>query len=698
MERQNDSLTRLRKQEICIALLGSFLVLAGALDPGRERLTAGLERTFLALGLACLGWALWRIISRWRPKTETAAQGVWSDAFFVEHKRTLIVGLFVVHVLATLYFFPPSDIVNERPVVTLDHTFHYYQARRAREVFLDSGRLHAYDPFFMAGYPSALFDLDVKSLEAFCALVPTSQVARAMKLYILVCYLSMVFTVYAGCRFLRLTERESILAVALMLVFWHWGRPYASHFRYAGMFDFICVSHLSILVAGSFHRFLEGKGVVWWLVLGPLVCFIHPTAVVILAVPYTCLLVFKRRGITIKTVFLFMLWCVVVIVVNSVWIVPLFQYASVKTATNAFFQTSGVEDLSRVLFRPGCLPAWTLMALAVPGVWRLARGGRRVEAGALFLSLASLVFIAAYGVFLPGVDQLEPGRFLLTSVFFSVPLAGAGAAFILDGWQRFTRGARKRGYLERVALLVLVLIPVALSYLSARTGYRHRLRTTLTAEVRDFVTAVQEHTDQTGRLMIEDGPAALYGDAQLPGILPVYTGVEQIGGPYPFTFLEHHFATFERDRMMGGSLSEFTASEFWAYADLYNVRWVAAASDEAKDFVRGVASDTTSVPRRWRREGSTPLVALWQSDRYALWRVDRPATFTGYESDRVTASLNRIQIDLAEVRESFLLRYHWDGGLEASGPARITPVYELDDPVPFMRVETNGARSIVIKY
>jgi hypothetical protein len=697
MERQNHSLARPRKQEIYVALLGGILVLASALDPGRAFLGPALERGLLLFGVVCLGWAGWRTISR-RPDADESDRGVLGDSFFAEHKRTLLVGLFTVHVFATFFFFPPGDIVNERPVVSLDHTFHYYQAWRAHEILLESGRLHGYDPFFMAGFPSALFDLDVKSLETFCALAPASQVARMMKIYILLCYLSMVFTIYAGCRFMRMTERESILAVALLLVFWHWGRPYASHFRYAGMFDFICVSHLAVLVVGAFHRFLEGRGMVWWLVLGPLACFVHPTAIVILVAPYVCLVVVNRRSITLKTVLIFLLWCVIVIAVNSIWLVPLFEYASVKTATRAFFQTTGVEGLSRVLFRPGCLPAIVLMLLAVPGAWRLAKKGRGAEAGTLFSSFAVLVFIAAYGVLLPGINQLEPGRFLLTAVFFSVPLAGAGAASAIDGWDRIARGAKGRRAVESAALLVLVLSPIVFSYLSARTGYRHRLRTTLTAEVRDLVSAVEHHVDRTGRLMIEDGPAALYGDSHLPGLLPVYTGVEQIGGPYPFTFLKHHFATFERDRTMGKPMSEVTPAEFWAYVDLYNVRWIAVASDEAKDFVRGVAADTTSVPKSWRVDGSTPLDVLWQSKHYTLWRVDHSPTFTGTEGDRVTATFNRIQIDLGAEQESFLLRYHWDSGLKANAPVRITPVHGLDDPVPFMLIEPNGVRSVVIRY
>ncbi len=622
---------------------------------------------------------------------------VFSDGFARSHAKALLALLFLVHAAATLFFFPPADIVNERPVITLDHSFHYYQARRANEVFPKTGRLHMYDPHFMAGFPTALFDIDVKTLEVVCAPFPASQVARVMKFFILFCYLSMVFTVYAGCRCLRLTERESLLAVALLLVFWHWGRPFASHFRYAGMFDFVCVSHLSILVAGLFQRFLEGNRAVWWLVLGPLAYFIHPTAVVILFVPYACLLLCDRREITRRKLLLFGLWCLIVIVVNSVWIIPLFEYAPAKTATRAFFQTSGAGALAGILFRPGCAPAVLLIALAVAGTFRLARGGRVPTAVMVSATFLFLLAVSAYGVYVPGLRDLEPGRFLFSSLVFSVPLGGVGMGLLLDHWGRWSSKVRFARPLGTAALAVLFLCPVLLSYLSARTGYKHRLTTTLAPEVAELIGELQRRTDPSARLMIEDGPAAMYGDAHIPGLLPLHTGVGQIGGPYPFTFLQHHFATFQKDLTMGKPLESLSAAEFWSYLDAYNVRWIVAASPEVKAYVAAIAADSASAPAVWKGNGA-PLEAVWKSRRYELWVSPRPPSFTTGAARPVTAGFDRIQVDTRADGEPFVLRFHWDRGLRARAPARISPVHVSDDPVPFIRVDPSGATSVLIEY
>jgi hypothetical protein len=252
--------------------------------------------------------------------------------------------------------------------------------------------------------------------------------------------------------------------------------------------------------------------------------------------------------------------------------------------------------------------------------------------------------------------------------------------------------------LETIVLVTLLVSPIVLSYFSARTQYKRRLTTTLGRGTGELVDAIKRFTNPSARLMIEDGAAALYGDVHLPGLLPAFTGVEQIGGPYPFTFLRHHFATFEVNRTMGKPLAEMTAREFREYADLYNIRWVATASGAAKDFMLRVASELARPGAEPDSSGGRTLEVIWRSGRYELWRIHEPPSFTGGEPARVKASFNRIEIELDGRPDAFTLGYHWMKGLRATPPARISPVRMLGDPVPFIRVEANGATSILIKY
>lgn len=81
-------------------------------------------------------------------------------------RGTILMVVFGAHLVSTLFFFPPEDLLNSRPALSLDHALHYQQVVRAREVFGDSYRLHGYDPYFMAGYPGGtVFDIDSKGVE-----------------------------------------------------------------------------------------------------------------------------------------------------------------------------------------------------------------------------------------------------------------------------------------------------------------------------------------------------------------------------------------------------------------------------------------------------------------------------------------------------------------------------------------------------
>jgi hypothetical protein len=48
--------------------------------------------------------------------------------------------------------------------------------------------------------------------------------------------------------------------------------------------------------------------------------------------------------------------------------------------------------------------------------------------------------------------------------------------------------------------------------------------------------------------------------------------------------------------------------------------------------------------------------------------------------------------------QRILLKYHWDRGLKATPPARISPERRLDDPVPFILLEPRGERDVAIKF
>ncbi len=614
-----------------------------------------------------------------------------------ERRGMILAVIFGAHLIATLFFFPPEDIVNSRPVLSLDHALHYQQVVRGSEIFGDSYRLHTYDPYFMAGYPGGtVFDIDSKGVEIWCALLTFIDKARAYKIFILMGYLLLPFSMYAGSRRLGFRADESILSTLILMSFWHWGRPYVGEFRFAGMFSCLIVSHLSVYITGLFRSFLrEEKAKAFW-IAGPLAFLIHPTAAVLLPIPFISLFFVERRAVQagaihgrweLKILVRLVAWCLLILTVNAIWLVPFFRYLDIKVASETFFQINGIMGLCEILFRPGNLPALLLVALSITGLVHMLRNGRASETVGPAAGSAFLIFIAAFGICIPICDQMEPGRFLVPGLIFMAPLAGPGLIMIFRRAEKVLKARYQFRRASTAIIIVLLLSSPVYALLASRAWYSHTLSTTFTAETEDLIDALRRYTGQSGRLMIEDGPAWNYGDSFLPAIIPQITGVEQIGGPYPWAFIRHNFTNFHMCSAMGRPLKEMNADMLWRYISLYNIRWILTSTTECREYFENILQQDQ----------------IWSSKHFALWEVVSPG---GSLEDRgivIKASYGRIEVTLrpdenGSLPGRVLLPYHWDPGLHVDPPAVITREQRMEDPVPFIILEPHGKRDILIEY
>ncbi len=601
--------------------------------------------------------------------------------------KKVIMVIFAVHLAGTLFFFPPEDLINSRPVITLDHAVHFYQVERAVRVFPESFRLNAYDPYFMAGYPGgAIFDIDSKGVELWCAALQFMNTARAYKIFILLGHLLMVFTIYAGCRRLGFREDEAVYSLLLFLVMWHWGRPYLGAFRYAGMFAYLTVCHLSLYIAGLFRSFARGEQVRRFFLLGPLTFFLHPSAVVLLPVPFITTLLAERRVILseegkppVRLAAELLVWCLLVIAVNAIWLVPLLGYLNIKTASESFFQIGGLIQLFRLLIRPGNLPTLLILILSATGLARLIREKRfrtalPAAAGAGFLFLA-----AAYGVYIPLIDQMEPGRFVVPALIFAIPLSGPGVKTIIEKSANFLSAWRMERQLKLAVFILPLIIALTAALISARKFYRHTLSTEHTPEVREMVQTLVKHTDPSGRLMFQDGLPVKYGHCYLASLIPLYTGVEQIGGPYPHVFIRHSFTNFHTRNTMGSPLAGIDFPTMNRYLKLYHVRWILTASKESHKYFQQFPG----------------LKFLWSNGEFALWE-----TFPRHRDITTRSGYDYIRVSIrspGDIPRRILLPYHWDPALRVKPPAQIKPHKCMDDPIPFILLEPEDQGEIEIR-
>ncbi len=261
-----------------------------------------------------------------------------------------------------------------------------------------------------------------------------------------------------------------------------------------------------------------------------------------------------------------------------------------------------------------------------------------------------------------------------------------GTRLVVDAVLSVFRSQRLKSRLRTAAIVVLILAALPLSLLESRAYYPHTMKTEMPAEVASMVEALSSRIEPPGRLMIEDCAAMHYGDIHLPALLPLMTGVEQIGGPYPHTYLLYYFSTFRWEKTFGRPMSDWTLDSIKPYLQLYDVRWILTATQRSTRFISDLLG----------RE------ATWSQPPYALWRVGAEVAGSGQRGSAprptVKAGINRIEITGKGDPDGYFIDYHWVPGLSASGSARIRPGYRLDDPVPFIFVEPNGEDIVTITY
>jgi hypothetical protein len=656
-----------RPRAVLLAGIAAALLFASALDvsPLRDHL---LMRALLLFGgLVPAGWLLFSLLPH----------GCIDES----NRRRFVLAIFGLHLAATLYVFPPGAIFDRRPFVTVDHAVHYAQCVRAKSVFWRSLKMSSYSPYFMAGYPAGtVFDVDMKGAELFCTVLPFPT-ALTLKAFILGAYLSIVFTLLAGARLLGFRLEESAVGVLVFLVYWHWGRPYAGAFRFVGMFSFVFASHLCLLLTGLLRRFLLGTNRRTFFVLAPLTFLVHISALVIAAAPLVTVLLTDRLRLRRRNVEVLLMCALLVLFVNVLWLKPVIDFLPEKTPTKVYYQTHGMVALLELLARPSAVLGLALLALAVLGSWRLAREGRlRVGApcvaGTLFLLLC-----ASYGVYVPGLDQMEPGRFLLSALVFAAPLAGAGAAWLLDAALAPGVGpaaSARRVRMRAAAIVALALASLPLALVEAKAYYRHTVRVSFSAGVDALRAAIDAHVAPGARLMIEDASAETYGGTHLPALLPLHTGVEQIGGPYPHTPLRHYRTSFTSDAILGTPLAGWKPEELRARLSFLRVRWIVTATPATT----AVIASLHGVTR------------VWEHSEYSLWELPD----AGPWEPRVVSAFNRLDVDFSASSKGVVIPYHWVHGLKATAPADIVPVLRYDDPVPYIYVRPRGLSHVVIAY
>jgi len=591
------------------------------------------------------------------------------------------------------------------PLFVNDYSLMIYQQHRAVEFFGAFQNLWGYDPFFFAGYPLNFTwnsNLDLQFLSVIFHPLPEYIVLLGAT------FLSVAiapFCFRAGLRNFGLRGGILDASTILMLAYWWSGLP--AVFMLIGMPSAMFVFHLSFYTVSLFYRFFseeEYAAFLPQLYIFATLCFIaHKTALVTVCVPAALMFfIFIRRVGTRRIAHLAGI-SAIVIAVNSFWLIPFIDLVRFKVdlaeaphglwydplrILKDYFTFSkvmghkivGPRGEGAVLVFTNTILRDLLLFAGIYGIVRLKRDGRRALSA--FLACFTVLFLAEiyFGSFWYPTALLNPTRYVGYLDFF---LAVPAAIGLRSLWKKVSARPDRAALATRITRpgLAVLLAAAILPYIF----FSQTLDKRLDADTVALADYLNETVSPNGRVMIEDsgwndrdGGPPRYGESQFPSLLPDITGTEYIGGPYPYVFLQHHYADFHDGKFLGRPLEEFGRAELTAGLNRYHIRWIVCWSSECRIRFSG-------APESFRELENAGRFVVYERKYF---EYDPFIRGRGYVmADHRGIRCYRVRPDKGEA----VLKYHAFEGLGVRGGGTPGAAPGGEDPVGFISVKSPGS-------
>lgn len=597
------------------------------------------------------------------------------------------VAFWLLHLWQCSRCFPNwAAIVDDRPVIVVDHALHLYHGCLGARFLRTHGRNWGYDPFFMAGYPKTPFHDPSSGLADVSQLLSRSDYSPcAYKIVLLFTMATTPVLLAAAARLLGFNSLATFFGVVLATGY-YW-LDFARPLLDSGLFSFLWGSAWAPVVVGACLRWRQSPNAWNWSLLtcvASVSIFVHPTVSIMLVGPlvavYISCVAHKSRWWHLQT------WAAVTIalVANGFWIVPMVRLWPLRQVQYIFMLDP--PDYFLNYYRENALAA-IIAALASVGWLHWCRVGERFGATIVGVLITVLCSLAFFGSAFSATQGLEPRRFLVP-LHFLLAIA-AGQAFVAA-----------RGILGtlRGRLLVAGAASLAVGLLwfrqfdrviSVMLFDRRPLAVGLAPPMSELVEWIDKNTDNSARILLEDQlrlleqtePESLHWTC----LLPILTERQFIGGHYQVTPLLHHHASFGDFSLGRRPLLTYSPAQLAEFLDRYNVGWAICWSSRAKLVFDGFtrATPLAELARYSHRPGE---------DRYYLYKIARPHSYFAQGSGQVAnVDFNRIELtDLRPEGGRIVIRYHWLDTFRARPDVPIERVPAGDDPVGFIGIRTRS--------
>ncbi|MGZ8215943.1 hypothetical protein [Methylomagnum sp.] len=584
--------------------------------------------------------------------------------------------------------FPLSQLVSDKPLLTIDHAYHLYQLDIASGL-LEQGRLMGYEPRFNAGYLGGLPYNASGKLPALLAYLfkPVLTQVQIYKIYVF--FASLIAPICAPLAALILGFWRRVIGLASLFGLLLWWVSAFHWYHTAGMVSFVLASFATLPYCALLSRLvMDEYG--WKIPLalglsGGLLFLLHPLFPLAVAVYGLALLVSRWGQYSPSRLFpKLSVIALLSLLPNLFWIMPTLDLPGITNAGDPYQKAVdarifGLELLG--LWRAPGMGAKLnplLVITALWAAWQVRSIPRTMEIVRIFLFMwIFLALFAAFGAAIPALGAVQPNRFGCMAYLFLVIPAAVGINEAISGLQTRQSGRYPNWAILFFAAGVLGFVGLELSReLSVTSTGRYGMAP---PEVRGFGDTglgladwLNTHTNKQGRVLFETSLGRIHDGAHLAGLLAKTGDREFIGGPYPYLF----FAGFWDGHAFGKPIEAIPRTQFAAYLKLYNIGWIAAHSPASKRYLAGQPG----------------LELGLQSGAVQTYVVEQPLSYFLEGEGSVTASAtNRLVIRSPHgAGQPLVLKYHYMPGMISKDGSVIAPVFLEDDPQPFIRIIPNS--------
>jgi len=540
--------------------------------------------------------------------------------------RTLALAVLVVHGLLTWYLFGSdlSRLVNDVPVVEGQHARQLYYGRQVARTVRECGLGGVvYDSQFQAGYAiSPWASIECRLATVCCLLCPTAPVA-AYKVILLFVWLALPLYLWLMCRLCN-SGSGAICGSLLLFLASAWS-PWGVNLMRQGETDILLgTAWMGLALAGMVRSYARPR---WWsmplgLIAFAAALFFWPASVLLLAVCSILFLMILAGRLPWSRLANLFLVGVGGLALNSVWIREAWQtwwmigdreMVSVVDANQLFNLRSNLQ----LLLWPGLLLVIGFLATTSlrPGI-----GGRSAFVWSTGIVLSSLAALLPQEIESLHLDKTH-GWWWCAVWLATIPV-GKLLAVSMEGVSKLLGGHRR-------ALVVFTLLATggvcAFDRECARivglvTSYP-TLLIEQPAELTQTASVLRQLTTPDGRILWEETTRT----APWSALLPARTDRAFVGGlgrAQPVR-LESLQVRLHEGTLIGRSVEEWSDHELAAFADDWNLGWVAASQLITQ---RRLAS--------WKN--AEPVAELPGGGK--LYRLNRPLKFSRIGQARLSES------------------------------------------------------------